>query len=90
MVLIFFVWIWAIATGIVRIAEAIRLRKVISGEVWLALSGVVTLLFGIVLMLRPAVGFIGLAWIIAGYALIFGLFEIMLGWELRSVKHAIA
>jgi hypothetical protein len=31
---------------------------------------------------------IGLVWVIAGYALIFGLFEIMLGFELRSVRHA--
>ena len=88
MVLIFFVWVWAIATGVLRIAEAIRLRKEISGEVWLALSGVVTVLFGVMLMLRPVVGVIGLAWVIAGYALLLGLFEIMLGWELRSIRNA--
>jgi len=90
MVLIFFIWVWAIATGILRIVEAIRLRKEISGEVWLALSGVVTVLFGIILMVRPMVGLIGLVWVIAGYALIFGLFEIMLGFELRAVRHASA
>ena len=88
MVLIFFVWVWAIATGILRIVEAIRLRKEISGEVWLALSGVVTVLFGVVLMLRPLAGVIALTWVIAGYALIFGLFEIMLGWELRALRQA--
>ena len=87
LVLIFFVWVWAIATGILRIIEAIRLRKEISGELWLALSGVVTVLFGVLLMLRPIVGLIGLAWLIAGYALIFGLFEIMLGVELRGLRH---
>jgi uncharacterized membrane protein HdeD (DUF308 family) len=36
----FWVWLWAIAAGILRIAEAIRLRKEIPGDVWLALSGV--------------------------------------------------
>jgi len=87
MVLIFFIWIWAIATGILRIVEAIRLRKEISGEVWLGLSGVLTLLFGVLLMLRPMAGLIGLAWVIAGYALILGIFEIMLGFELRSMRH---
>ena len=60
MVLVFLIWIWAIATGILRIAEAIRLRKVISGDIWLALSGVLTVLFGIILMLRPVVGAVGL------------------------------
>jgi uncharacterized membrane protein HdeD (DUF308 family) len=87
-VLIFFVWIWAIATGILRIAEAIRLRKQISGEVWLVLSGVVTVAFGVMLMLRPVAGLIALAWVIAAYALLFGLFEILLGLELRTVGHA--
>jgi uncharacterized membrane protein HdeD (DUF308 family) len=88
MVLIFFVWAWAITTGILRIFEAIRLRRKITGEVWLAPSGVVTLLFGIMLMLRPVVGTLGLAWIIAGYALMLGLFDIMLGCELRAARHA--
>lgn len=87
MAVIFFVWMWAIVTGILRIAEAVRLRKEISGEVWLALSGMVTVLFGVLLMLRPIVGLTGLACLIAGYALILGLLEIMLGWELRSVQH---
>ena len=87
MVLVFLIWVWAIATGILRIAEAIRLRKVISGDIWLALSGVLTVLFGIILMLRPVVGAVGLAWIISGYALLLGLFEIILGCELRAFRH---
>lgn len=88
MVLIFCVWVWAVATGVLRIAEAIRLRKYIPGELWLALSGVVTVAFGLMIMLRPVIGALGLAWIIAGYALLLGLFEIMLGCELRAVRRA--
>jgi uncharacterized membrane protein HdeD (DUF308 family) len=90
MVLIFFIWVWAITTGILRIAEAVRLRKEISGEVWLALSGVLTILFGVLLLLRPLIGVIALTWVIAGYALILGLLEIMLGFELRSKRRAYA
>jgi len=88
MVLIFCVWVWAVATGILRIAEAIRLRKQVPGEVWLALSGVITVAFGLLVMLRPVIGALGLAWIIAGYALLLGLFEIMLGCELRAVRRS--
>ena len=87
-VLIFFIWVWALATGILRIFEAIRLRKEISGEVWLALSGVVLILFAFMLRLRPVLGTFDLAWVIGGCALLFGLFEIMLGRELRSMQHA--
>jgi uncharacterized membrane protein HdeD (DUF308 family) len=85
LVLIFFVWIWAVATGILRIAEAIRLRNEIRGEVWLALSGVVTVVFGLMLRLRPIAGLVALAWIIAAYALLLGLLEILLGLELRAM-----
>ena len=87
-VLIFFIWVWALVTGILRIFEAIRLRKEISGEVWLALSGVVLVLFAFMLRLRPTLGGFDLAWVIGATALLFGLFEIMLGRELRSMQHA--
>ena len=67
---------------------AIRLRKEISGEVWLALSGGLSVLFALMLMMRPAVGAVGLIWAIAGYALILGVFEVMLGVELRGLRTA--
>ena len=87
MAFVLLVWLWAIATGIIRIIEAIRLRKDIPGDIWLALSGVVTVLFGIMLVSRLFVGVIGLALLIAAFALICGVFEILLGWELRGVRH---
>ena len=86
--LVFFISIWAMATGFLRIAAAIRLRKEISGELWLALSGVLSVLFALMMMLRPDVGAVGLVWVIAGYALVLGLFEIMLGVELRGARTA--
>jgi uncharacterized membrane protein HdeD (DUF308 family) len=87
-VLVFFISIWAMATGFLRIAAAIRLRKEISGEVWLALSGVLSVLFALMLMVRPAAGALALVWVIAGYALILGVFEIILGVELRGARTA--
>ncbi len=86
--LVFFISIWAMATGFLRIAAAIRLRKEISGEVWLALSGVLSVLFALMLMVRPAMGALALVWVIAGYALILGVFEVILGFELRGVRTA--
>lgn len=78
-VLVFFMSIWAMS--FLRIVGAIRLRKEISGEVWLALSGLASVLFAFMLMLRPGVGALALVWIIAGYALIMGVFLVMLGIE---------
>jgi uncharacterized membrane protein HdeD (DUF308 family) len=84
---IVFIWLWAAATGILQIVEAIRLRKEISGDVWLALGGLVTLCFGWIVWLRPFIGLIGLAVTIAAFALLWGVFEILLGRELRFIRH---
>jgi uncharacterized membrane protein HdeD (DUF308 family) len=82
------IWLWAAGTGILQIVEAIRLRKEISGDAWLALGGLVTLCFGAIIGLRPFIGLIGLAVTIAVFALVWGVFEILLGRELRSLRHA--
>jgi uncharacterized membrane protein HdeD (DUF308 family) len=84
---IVFIWLWAAGTGILQVVEAFRLRKEISGDVWLALGGLVTLCFGWIVWLRPFIGMIGLAVIIAVFALVWGIFEILLGKELRSLRH---
>jgi len=85
-VLVFFISIWAMATGFLRIVAAIHLRKQNSGEVWLALSGLLSVLFALTLMLRPALGTLVLVWVIAGYALGMGVMLIMLGIELRTQR----
>jgi uncharacterized membrane protein HdeD (DUF308 family) len=88
MAFVFLVWLWALATGILRIGEAIRLRKEISGDLWLGLSGVVTVFLGLMLFSRRIIGgVVGLAIMIAIFAVIWGVLEILLGWELRAVRH---
>jgi uncharacterized membrane protein HdeD (DUF308 family) len=86
--LILFIAVWAMATGVLRIVAAIRLRKEISGEVWLALSGLASVVFAFMIMLRPAAGALALVWVIAGYALVLGASLVMLGLELRSLRTA--
>ena len=81
--LVFFISIWAMVTGFLRIAAAFRLRKEISGEVLLVLSGVVSVLFALMLVFRPVIGALGLVWVIAAYAVVLGIILIMLGFELR-------
>jgi uncharacterized membrane protein HdeD (DUF308 family) len=83
-VLIFFLSFWAMTSGFLRIAAAFRLRREISGELWLAASGILSVLFALMLLIRPAVGAVGLVWILAGYAMVIGVVLIMLGLELRG------
>jgi uncharacterized membrane protein HdeD (DUF308 family) len=52
---VFYVAIWAIATGLLEIVAAVRLRRQIQGEVWLALAGIASVVFGVLLVARPGV-----------------------------------
>jgi uncharacterized membrane protein HdeD (DUF308 family) len=84
---IVFIWLWAAATGILQIVEAIRFRKEISGNLWLALGGLVMVCLGWTVWLRPFIGAIGLAVTIAAVTLVWGVLEILFGKELRALRH---
>jgi uncharacterized membrane protein HdeD (DUF308 family) len=86
MVLIFFIAIWALGTGVLRIVEAIRLRREISGEVWLVLGGLASVLFALLVLTQPLAGAIVMLRLIAAYALILGMTEVMLAFRLHSAK----
>lgn len=80
--------LWSVITGILEIVAAVRLRRHVSGELWLALSGVSSILFGILLLALPRAGMLALAWIIGIYAIVFGAMLIALGERLRSLGTA--
>ena len=82
--------VWAILTGLIEIVMAIRLRRVIDNEVWMALAGAASIIFGIVLVLFPAAGALGLVWLIGSFAIAFGAFLIILGWRLRGIHELAA
>jgi uncharacterized membrane protein HdeD (DUF308 family) len=84
-ILILLIAAWAIVTGIFEIVLAVRLRRVITGEVWMALAGVASILFGVVIFLFPAAGALSIVWLIGSFAIAFGVFLVMLGWRLRGV-----
>lgn len=77
--------IWAVVTGILEIAAAIRLRRHIQGEWLLILSGVLSVLLGIVLFAEPVVGAVIFAYTLAAYGLIFGILLIALGFRVRRL-----
>lgn len=83
-VLLMFIAGWAIAGGILRIIAAIHLRREIEGEWLLALGGVLSILFGGLLVGMPGAGIVSLVWLIGLWAVIFGLVFIVLAFRLRK------
>lgn len=76
---------WAVVTGILEIAAAIRLRRHIQGEWLLILSGVLSIVLGIALFAEPVTGAVIFAYTLAAYGLIFGILLIALGFRVRRL-----
>ena len=75
---------WAFVMGILQIVAAIRLRKEIEREWLLGLSGVLSVVFGVLMVINPGAGALAMLWIIAAYSLVFGVLLIILGFRLKS------
>lgn len=86
LVLLYFIAFWAITIGSMQIAGAIRLRKEIDNEWMLIASGIISVLFGLILIVSPGAGALGLLFVIGVYAVIHGIVLITLAMRLR--RHA--
>ena len=89
LVLLYLIAAWAIATGVLEIAAAIWLRRELRGEWLLALVGVVSVLFGVFLVVRPGEGAIAVVWALGLYALVFGVALVALGLRLRHLGRGV-
>lgn len=88
--LLIYIAAWALVTGVTQIVAAVRLRKVIQGEWLLILGGVVSVIFGFLLMAQPGAGALSLLWIIATYAVFFGVLLVVLAFKVRSAGRQLA
>jgi uncharacterized membrane protein HdeD (DUF308 family) len=81
---------WAIVTGALRIVMAFRLRKEIEGEWVLGLSGLVTVLMGIWILVQPTIGALAMVSMIGIFAVILGLVLVMLAFKVRKVGKGVS
>ncbi len=84
--LLYVVAFWAIFTGIARIVMAITLRREIDNEWSIALSGVLSVILGIVLILLPGAGLLTYTWLIGLLALALGIALIVYAFRVRGSR----
>ena len=86
-VLLLFIAGWAIATGVFQIIGAIKLRKEIDNEWLLILGGIISVLFGVSMMVAPGAGALALVWVIGAYSVVIGAIFVALAFRLRKHAH---
>ena len=83
-VLLMFIASWAIVVGVLQIWGAIQLRKEIENEWLLALSGLLSIAFGVVAIASPGAGAVSVVWLIGWFALLVGCIYIALAFRLKK------
>jgi uncharacterized membrane protein HdeD (DUF308 family) len=84
--LLLFLAAWLIVAGVYRIIFAIRVRQEIKGEWLIALSGVLSILLGVLFLASPLTGVVITAWWIGAGALIYGILQIVAAFKLRTLR----
>jgi uncharacterized membrane protein HdeD (DUF308 family) len=82
--LVYLVAFWAIVAGLFEVVIAIRLRKVITGEGWYIAGGLLTVIFGLLLVANPVAAAVTLTWVFGIYAVVTGVMLVSLAFRLRS------
>ncbi|GAA1695774.1 HdeD family acid-resistance protein [Fodinicola feengrottensis] len=90
LVLVTLVGIWAVVTGVLEIAAALSMRRVVgSASVLVIVVGALSVLAGILILVQPLAGAYGIALIIGAYAVIYGIALIALAWRLRAARKVV-
>jgi len=84
LVLLYVIAAWAIVTGVLEIAAAVRLHNRIRGEWWLVLGGILSVVAGVLMMWAPGAGALALVMWIGAYVLVLGVLHVGLAFRLRS------
>jgi len=87
--LLSFVAFWAIAMGVLQMTAAIALRKEIDGEFWLGLGGLVSIAFGILLVVFPGDGLVSLVWLVGAWAIAFGVSSFGVSYRLHEINSVV-
>jgi len=83
--LVIYIAVWVLMIGATEIAFAIKVRREVKGEWLLILLGLLSIAFAVLLLWNPLLGAATLIWLIAWYAIVFGILGIILGFRLRSL-----
>ncbi len=75
----FLIGFWAILLGASQIALAVQAKKTAKHWYLWLISGIITVVFGLILVFAPGAGLLSLLWLLSVFAIIEGILLIVLG-----------
>ncbi len=85
-ILVYIISAWAIVTGVIQIFAYIRLQQVFESEVLLLLSGLFSIVIGIILLRFPIGGLMTVTWVVGLYVFLYG--SLLITSAFRAEKHS--
>ncbi len=76
--------VWAIVVGALEIIAGVGLRKEIDNEWWLILTGILAIIFGLLVFQNVLAGFLAIAWVFGIFAIAAGIMSIALSFAVRG------
>ena len=84
--LVLLIALWAIATGVLELIAAVRLRRELPEEMLLGVAGIVSVLLGLAILAWPRTGAVALVIMLGSYAAIFGASMLFQALRLRKIQ----
>lgn len=84
LVLLYLVAYWAILTGILKISAAFVAPGAARHRWGLALAGLLSIIFGVILIIHPGAGLLAVLWLVGIFAIVFGSSLIVHAFQVRS------
>ncbi len=81
---------WAIVTGILEFIAPLAFPMSGGHAVLMVLTGLLSIVFGILIAVQPASGLLAVVWLIGIYAIVIGVLHLVAYFEARSVSHAVS
>jgi uncharacterized membrane protein HdeD (DUF308 family) len=86
--LVILIGAWALVTGVMELVFAFKANQDTALRWMFAISGILSLILGILILAQPLAGMLIVIWIIGAYAVLAGILLIITGFRLRSFKAA--
>lgn len=85
-ILVYLVAAWAIITGLLEFVASLIATWAIPGKVFLGVTGVLSVILGIIIFLYPVISLVTMVWLVAIYGFVVGLSLIIFSFKLKAAS----